>query len=221
MVNLAEKAAYIDHTLLSATATAADISRVCTEAKELHTASVCVMPYFVPQVSEELKDSGVLTCVVVGFPLGAVCTEIKAEEARLAVEQGAEEVDMVVNLSALKSGDIAYVQKDITAVVEASKPAAVKVIIETCYLTEEEKVLLCQLSVKAGAAFVKTSTGFGKGGATAADVALMRKTVGDACGVKASGGIRSMEAMEEMINAGANRIGCSAGVKIMEEYKAL
>ncbi len=163
----------------------------------------------------ELKGSGVSTCVVVGFPLGAMMTQAKAFEAKTAVAAGANEVDMVINVGALKDKDYTFVENDIKAVVEASKPAIVKVILETCLLTDEEKVKACKLSVSAGAAFVKTSTGFSKGGATKEDIALMRKTVGENVGVKASGGVRTREAAIDMVNAGASRIGASASIEIV------
>ena len=178
----------IDHTMLKADATKETIIRYCREAKEHEFASVCVNTCFVPLVADELKGSEVKTCCVVGFPLGAMLTTAKAFEASEAVKAGADEVDMVINISALKDKDDNYVEDDIRAVVEASKGAVVKVIIETCLLTDEEKVRACELSVKAGADFVKTSTGFSTGGATVEDVALMKKTVGERAKVKASGG---------------------------------
>ena len=206
---------YLDHTLLNADATSADILAVTAEAKEYHTASVCVNTCYTSLVAQELKDSGVKTCVVVGFPLGAMSTGAKAVEASLAVREGANEVDMVMNIGAAKAGDWAAVQADIAAVVNAAKPAIVKVIIETCLLSDEQKVNACLAAKAAGAAFVKTSTGFSTGGATAADIALMRKTVGPEMGVKASGGVRTREQALEMIAAGATRIGCSSTKTIM------
>ncbi len=207
---------YLDHTLLKAEATPADIIAVTAEAKSFQTASVCVNTCYTSLVARELAGSGVKTCVVVGFPLGAMATEAKAQEAALAVKNGAEEVDMVMHIGSAKAGDWAAVQADIAAVVSASKPAIVKVILETCLLTDEEKVKACLAAKAAGAAFVKTSTGFSTGGATAEDIALMRKTVGSEMGVKASGGVRTREQALAMIEAGASRIGCSSTKKIME-----
>ena len=205
----------IDHTMLKADASRDTIIRYCSEAKEHQFASVCVNTAFVPLVAEQLKGSGVKTCCVVGFPLGAMLTSAKAFEAAEAVKAGAEEVDMVINISALKDKDDAFVEEDIRAVVKASAGAVVKVIIETCLLTDEEKVRACELSVKAGADFVKTSTGFSTGCATAEDVALMRKTVGDRAQVKASGGIRTPEDAKRMIDAGADRIGAGNGIVLI------
>lgn len=209
----------IDHTMLKADARKETIVRYCKEAKEYKFASVCVNSAFVPLVAKELEGSGVKTCCVVGFPLGAMLTSAKAFEASEAVKAGAQEVDMVINISALKDGDEASVEEDIRAVVEAtkgaSKDALVKVIIETCLLTDEEKVKACELSVNAGADFVKTSTGFSTGGATAADVALMKKTVAGKALVKASGGIRTPEDAKALIDAGADRIGAGNGVLLV------
>ena len=196
----------IDHTMLKADATKETIIRYCREAKEHEFASVCVNTCFVPLVADELKGSEVKTCCVVGFPLGAMLTTAKAFEASEAVKAGADEVDMVINISALKDKDDNYVEDDIRAVVEASKGAVVKVIIETCLLTDEEKVRACELSVKAGADFVKTSTGFSTGGATVEDVALMKKTVDGRAKVKASGGIRTPEAAKAPPHRGINQI---------------
>ena len=210
---------YIDHTLLKAEATSAQITKLCNEAKENDFASVCVNTCYVPLCKKLLEGSDVTVCCVVGFPLGAMDTLSKAFEAKTAVANGAGEVDMVINVGALKEGNYEYVQKDIEAVVEAAKPAIVKVIIEACLLTDEEKVKACELSVAAKAAFVKTSTGFSTHGATVEDVALMKKTVGDACKVKAAGGIRTYEDAMKMIEAGADRLGCSAGIAIMEGAK--
>ena len=212
---MANIAGMIDHTLLKAAATQADIKKICAEAREYKFASVCVNSCYAKLVTDELKGTGVKTCCVVGFPLGAMSTASKAYEAKCAVADGAAEIDMVVNVGALKEGNDAFVEEDIRAVVEASKPAIVKVIIETCLLTDEEKVRACELSEKAGAAFVKTSTGFSTGGATAADVALMRKTVGDRLQVKASGGIHTPEEADELIKAGADRIGASNGIALL------
>lgn len=206
----------IDHTMLKADASKETIIRYCKEAKEYKFASVCVNSAFVPVVAKELAGSEVKTCCVVGFPLGAMLTSAKAFEAAEAVKAGAQEVDMVINISALKDGDYAFVEEDIRAVVEASGDALVKVIIETCLLTDEEKVKACELSVKAGAAFVKTSTGFSTGGATVADVALMKKTVDGKALVKASGGIRTPEDAKALVEAGADRIGAGNGILLVE-----
>ncbi len=208
-------AGMIDHTLLKAAATSADIKKICAEAREYKFASVCVNSCYAKLVTEQLAGTGVKTCCVVGFPLGAMSTEAKAYEAKCAVADGAGEIDMVVNVGALKEGNDQFVEDDIRAVVEASKPAIVKVIIETCLLTDEEKVRACELSEKAGAAFVKTSTGFSTGGANAHDVALMKKTVGDRLQVKASGGIHTPAQAQELIEAGADRIGASNGVALL------
>ncbi len=205
----------IDHTMLKADATAETIRRYCAEAREQHFASVCVNSCHVPLVAAKLAGSDVKTCCVVGFPLGAMITSAKAFEASESVKAGAAEVDMVINIGALKDGNDALVKQDIQAVVEAAKPAIVKVIIETCLLTDEEKVRACQLSVEAGAAFVKTSTGFSTGGATVEDVALMRKTVGQNAQVKASGGIRTHEDAVALIEAGADRIGAGNGMVLL------
>lgn len=210
-------ASMIDHTLLKAEATKEQIEKLCAEAKEFGFASVCVNPTWVKYCSELLQNSDVLVCTVIGFPLGANTPAVKAFEAKDAIENGAQEVDMVINIGALKDRNYEQVQADIAAVVEAAKGSAiVKVIIETCLLTEEEKVKACELSVAAGADYVKTSTGFSTGGATAEDIALMRKTVGPELGVKASGGVRSLEDMQKMVEAGATRIGASSGVAIMK-----
>jgi len=207
----------IDHTLLKAEATKEQIEKLCAEAKEFGFASVCVNPTWVKYCSELLQNSDVLVCTVIGFPLGANTPAVKAFEAKDAIANGAQEVDMVINIGALKDQNFEQVQADIEAVVEAAKGSAiVKVIIETCLLTEEEKVKACELSVAAGADYVKTSTGFSTGGATAEDIALMRKTVGPELGVKASGGVRSLEDMQKMVEAGATRIGASSGVAIMK-----
>ncbi len=205
----------IDHTLLKANATSTDIRRICAEAREHGFASVCVNSCHAKLVTQELAGSGVKTCCVVGFPLGAMSSEAKAFEAECAVSQGASEIDMVINVGALKEGNDTYVLDDIRSVVEAAKPAIVKVIIETCLLTDEEKVRACALSEKAGAAFVKTSTGFSTGGANVHDVALMRKTVGERLGVKASGGIHTPQEAKALIDAGACRIGASNGVALL------
>ena len=190
------------------------------ESLEYGFASVCINPWFVEIAAKELKDSNVKVCTVIGFPLGASASAAKAFEAAKAVEGGAAEVDMVINAGALKEGNYAYVEMDIAEVVKAAKSAVVKVIIETCLLTDDEKVTACLLSKKAGARFVKTSTGFGNGGATAEDVALMRKTVGSAMGVKASGGIRNLQDAFAMVEAGATRLGTSSGIAIIGEMGA-
>lgn len=198
----------IDHTLLKADTTKTQIVKLCEEAKQYGFASVCVNPTWVATAAELLKGTDVKVCTVIGFPLGANTPETKAFEAKNAIENGAAEVDMVINIGALKDGNDDLVERDIRAVVEAAKgKALVKVIIETCLLTEEEKVRACQLAVKAGADYVKTSTGFSTGGATTEDVALMRKTVGPNIGVKASGGVRDIKSAMAMIEAGAKRIG--------------
>lgn len=211
---------YIDHTLLKPEATKEQITKLCKEARQYDFASVCVNTCYVPLAKQLLAGSDVKVCCVVGFPLGAMDTVSKAFEAKTAVENGAQEVDMVINIGALKDKDYDYVTKDIAAVVEASKPAIVKVIIEACLLTDEEKVEACKCSMNAKAEFVKTSTGFSTHGATPEDVALMKKTVGDVCKVKAAGGVRSYDDAMKMIEAGADRLGCSAGIKVMEEAKA-
>jgi deoxyribose-phosphate aldolase len=213
-------AATIDHTLLKADATPDQVAGLCREAREYGFAAVCIHPVYVPLVTGKLNGSRVKVCTVIGFPLGANTSRIKAEEAALAVGQGAREVDMVINVGALKSGDREFVAADIRQVVEAAGPALVKVIIETCFLTEAEKVLACELAAASGAHFVKTSTGFGTGGATLQDVRLMRRIVGSALKIKASGGIGSAAAALAMLDAGADRIGASAGVKIVSEIEA-
>ncbi|MEQ6855707.1 deoxyribose-phosphate aldolase [Lysinibacillus capsici] len=206
----------IDHTLLKAEATKEQIEKLCAEAKQFNFASVCVNPTWVKRSSELLQGTDVLVCTVIGFPLGANTPTVKAFEAKDAIANGAKEVDMVINIGALKDKNYDLVQADIAAVVEAAKDSAlVKVIIESCLLTDEEKVKACELAVAAGADYVKTSTGFSTGGATAEDIALMRKTVGPELGVKASGGVRSLEDMKKMVEAGATRIGASSGVAIM------
>ncbi|MDR4945792.1 deoxyribose-phosphate aldolase [Neobacillus cucumis] len=206
----------IDHTLLKADATREDILKIVHEAKEYLFASVCVNPTWVKTAAELLADTPeVKVCTVIGFPLGASTSETKAFETKNAIENGADEVDMVINIAALKDHEDELVARDIRAVVEAAKDKAlVKVIIETCLLTNEEKVRACELAVKAGADFVKTSTGFSTGGATAEDIRLMRQIVGPDIGVKASGGVRSREDALAMVEAGATRIGASSGVSI-------
>ena len=213
-------AKYIDHTILKPEATTQDIKRFCKEAKEFGFASVCVNSCNTALVSKELEGSGVNTCVVVGFPLGATTKEVKAFETKQAIENGADEIDTVINIGALKEKNYELVREDIKAVVdEANKKVVVKVIIEACLLTYEEKVKICEISKEVGADFVKTSTGFSTGGATKEDVALMRKTVGVEMGVKASGGVRDFNLAMDMISAGANRVGASASIAIMEASK--
>ncbi len=212
-------ASYIDHTVLAADATEEKIQKLCDEAKEWKFASVCVNTCWTKFCAQQLKGTGVNVCTVVGFPLGAMCTKAKAFEAKCAVEEGATEVDMVINIGLLKDHKDDLVEEDIRAVKQACGDKVLKVIIEACLLTDEEKVRACQLSVKAGADFVKTSTGFSKWGAKVEDVALMRKTVGDKTGVKAAGGIRTYEDAVKMIEAGANRLGCSAGIAIVQGEK--
>lgn len=209
-------ASYIDHTILAADATEEKVAKLCREASQWKFASVCVNTCWTKFCAEKLKGTGVNVCVVVGFPLGAMSTEAKAFEAKKAVEDGATEVDMVINIGWLKDHKDALVEEDIRQVKKACGKAHLKVIIEACLLTDEEKVRACKLSVAAGADFVKTSTGFSKGGATVEDVALMRKTVGPDTGVKAAGGIRDYETAKKMIEAGADRLGCSAGIAIVQ-----
>jgi len=203
-----------DHTILKADATREMVERVCREAREHHFMSVCVNSYYTGFVADELQGSDVRVCTVVGFPLGQMSTKAKAAETRIAVEDGADEIDMVINVGALKGRDDAVVFEDIRAVRKACEGKVLKVIIETCLLNEEEKVRACRLAMEAKADFVKTSTGFSTGGATKEDVALMRKTVGDTMGVKASGGIRDKEKAVEMLEAGADRLGTSATIAI-------
>ena len=207
---------YIDHTLLKAEATPGQIEKLCAEALEYHFASVCVNTCYVPLSARLLAASDVAVCCVVGFPLGAMLTEGKAAETRLAVAAGAQEVDMVINVGMAKAGDWAYIEQDIRAVVEAAGAAHVKVILECCLLTDEEKERACAAAKAAGAAFVKTSTGFSTGGATVADVALMRRAVGPEMGVKAAGGVRTRQDALAMIEAGADRLGASAGIAIVK-----
>lgn len=205
----------IDHTLLKAVGTAPEIRELCAEARAFGFASVCVNPVWVPLCAQELAGSDVLVCTVIGFPLGANSPEIKAAEARLAVAQGADEVDMVLPLGAVKSGDWKAVEEDIQAVVRVAGNALVKVILETCYLTDEEKIKACEAAGRAGARFVKTSTGFGPGGATVEDIRLLRRTVGDKLQVKASGGVRTCQDALAMLEAGADRIGASSSIAIV------
>lgn len=207
---------YIDHTVLKPETTKSQILTLCEEAKQYDFASVCVNPTWVSTCAEQLKGTDVKVCTVIGFPLGATLKEVKAFETKCAIEAGATEIDMVINVGAVKDQNWELVYEDIKAVVDAANGVLVKVIIETCLLTDEEKVKACEMSVKAGANFVKTSTGFSTGGATAADVALMRQTVGENVGVKASGGVRTAEDMKTMVEAGANRIGTSGGVSLVQ-----
>jgi deoxyribose-phosphate aldolase len=218
-VSAGDWASLIDHTLLKPDASQTEIKRLCEEAAQYHFASVCVNPTWVRACSCHLQGSGVPVCTVIGFPLGATLPDVKAYEARRAIMEGAREVDMVINVGALKSGDDCLVEHDIRAVVEVAHEYDVtcKVIIETALLTDDEKVRACQAAKSAGADFVKTSTGFAKGGATVADIALMRRVVGSELGVKASGGVKNIEDARAMVEAGATRIGASVGVKIAQE----
>ncbi|HHV08559.1 MAG TPA: deoxyribose-phosphate aldolase [Firmicutes bacterium] len=209
----------IDHTLLKATATGADIKELCQEAKEYGFGAVCVQPCYVKLAADELQGTPVKVATVIGFPLGATTSQTKAAEAKEAVKNGAAELDMVLNIGALKEGRFDYVSQDIKAVIEVANGTLVKVILETCYLTDEEIIKACQLAVSAGANFVKTSTGFGTAGAKAAQVRLMRQTVGPDIGVKASGGIRSYADAVAMVDAGASRIGASAGIDIVSSIQ--
>uniref|UniRef100_UPI003FF15348 deoxyribose-phosphate aldolase n=1 Tax=Roseburia sp. TaxID=2049040 RepID=UPI003FF15348 len=207
---------YFDHTILKADATEAQVAKICKEALENDFASVCVNQYYTKFVAEQLKGSDVKVCTVVGFPLGMSDTRVKAFETKAAIEDGAEEVDMVINVGALKDGKYDYVRNDIKTLKDVcGKEVLLKVIIETCLLTDEEKVKACELAKEAGADYVKTSTGFSTGGAKAEDVALMRKTVGEELGVKASGGIHTAEEAQAMIDAGASRLGTSATLAII------
>lgn len=217
-----EIAKFIDHTLLKPEATPDEIAKLCHEAREYRFAAVCVNPPYVKQCAQLLRGTDVAVCTVVGFPLGAHTTEVKVFEAQQAITDGATEIDMVINLGALKAEQYDRVREDIRAVCVAAhaRGAIVKVIIEAALLTDDEKVRACELAREAGADFVKTSTGFGPGGATVHDVALMARTVGGQLGVKAAGGIRSYEQAQAMIAAGATRIGASAGVKIVAEAQA-
>lgn len=215
-IDNAKLAKMIDHTILKADAKPADVEALCREALQYHFASVCVNSSYVPLCAKLLAGSDVMVCAVVGFPLGVMSPEAKAFEAKLCADGGAKEVDMVLNVGRLKAGETAYVKDDIAGVVAAVKgKAGVKVILETCLLTDDEKRIACRLSKEAGAAFVKTSTGFSTGGATAADIRLMRETVGPDMGVKASGGIRTRDDALRMIEAGASRVGASASVAIL------
>ena len=209
----------IDHTILKAVTTSKDVERICNEAIKYDFASVCINPCFVSLAKELLEDSDVKVCTVIGFPLGANTIEIKQAETMDAVNNGADEIDMVINVGKAKEHDYEYIKEEIEAVVNASCGRLVKVIIETCYLTDEEKVEVCRMAALAGAQFVKTSTGFGTGGATKEDVALMKGSILDTMSVKASGGIRNLDDLNAMVEAGASRIGASSGVQIMEGTK--
>lgn len=209
-------AKYIDHTLLKPDSTREQIDKILEEAKKYQFKSVCINPTHVSYASQQLLDTDVLVCTVIGFPLGATTTDVKVFETENAIKNGASEIDMVINIGALKDQRYDEVQKDIEGVIAAANGKTVKVIIETVLLTDEEKVKGCELAEKAGATFVKTSTGFAGGGATPEDVKLMKDTVGNRLEVKASGGVRSLEDFEKMIEAGATRIGASAGVQIIE-----
>ena len=217
-----EIARLIDHTLLKPDATQNEIAKLCTEALQYHFASVCVNPWNVGQAAEILRGSDVKVCTVVGFPLGATLPEVKVFDAQKSIERGAQEIDMVINIGALKSGRLGAVEADIHGVVTASHhgKAICKVIIETCLLTREEKIQASLAAKNAGADFVKTSTGFSTAGATPEDVRLIRETIGPNTGIKAAGGVRSLEDLQKMIAAGATRIGASAGVKIIEQLRS-
>jgi deoxyribose-phosphate aldolase len=214
-------ASMIDHTLLKPDASRAEIEKLCREAAEFGFATVCVNPVWVAAAATRLRGTGVGVCSVVGFPLGATTADVKHFETRRAIYDGANEIDMVINIGALKSADLRTVERDIEAVVDPCRQCGVisKVIIEAALLTDEEKIAACSLSKAAGADFVKTSTGFASGGATAADVALMRRIVGADMGVKAAGGVRDLEGLKAMVAAGATRVGASAGVKIVQQAK--
>lgn len=208
---------YIDHTLLKPDARKEQIINLCNEAKDYDFKSVCVNTSYVPLCKQQLEGSGVLVCCVIGFPLGAMSTDAKVFETKWAVENGADEVDMVINIGRLKDGEYEYVANEIKAIKDACGEKTLKVIIETCLLTDDEKVKACECILLAGADFVKTSTGFSTGGATFEDVALLKKTVEDKCLIKAAGGVKSHEDMLKMIELGANRIGTSSGTKLIEK----
>ncbi|MBI4060834.1 MAG: deoxyribose-phosphate aldolase [Elusimicrobia bacterium] len=214
-----DTARYVDHTLLKPNATQEEIGRLCDEAKSFCFASVCVNPSYVALAAQLLRGSGVKVCTVVGFPLGSTTPTVKAIEARDAIANGADEIDMVINIGALKSGNDVVVYDDIKAVRDATRSKVLKVILETSLLSNEEKVRACAAAKKAGADFVKTSTGFGGGGATVEDIRLMRETVGPLMGVKASGGIRDAKIAADMIAAGATRLGTSASIAIVTDAK--
>lgn len=208
---------FIDHTNLKQDASINDIKTLCEEAIKFDFMSVCINPCFVKYAHDVLLDSEVKVCTVIGFPLGANTTKTKVYETKQALKDGADEIDMVINVSALKDKKYDYVKNEISKIKKVCKNKILKVILETCLLTDEEIVKACELSLEAKADFVKTSTGFSKGGATVEAVALMRKTVGDKCGVKASGGVKTFEDMQKMLDAGASRIGTSSGVKLLEK----
>lgn len=216
-MNKQQLAARLDHTALKATVTPKEVEALCRDALDMGAAAVCVNPCNVAQAAELLRGSDVKVCAVIGFPLGANTPEAKAFETRDAVDRGAEEIDMVISIGALLAGDEDAVEKDIAGVVAAAGGATVKVIIETCYLTDAQKRAACRIAQRAGAAYVKTSTGFGAGGATVEDVRLMREVVGDAMKIKAAGGIRTYEAAMAMLEASADRLGVSASVDILSE----
>jgi len=208
---------YIDHTLLKPDATRDDIIKLCDEAKKYGFYSVCVNPYYVPLAKEELKDSDVKITTVIGFPLGANMTEVKVYEAKKAIEAGADEIDMVINIAALKNKEYSIIENEIVSILNEIKgKAKLKVIIETCLLTEEEKIKMCEIALKTGVDFIKTSTGFSSGGATYEDVKLIKKVVGDKIGIKASGGIRTKEKAIKMIEEGATRLGTSSSLSIID-----
>lgn len=213
--DMSDRASLIDHTVLKPYVTSEVIEKYCEDAIEYGFCSVCVNPMYVRLAASKIRGTKVKVCTVVGFPLGANMPEVKAYETKIALQDGAEEIDMVINIGALKERNLELVQRDIAQVVEEAKGNIVKVILETCYLTDEEKKIACNIAKRAGASFVKTSTGFGTNGATAYDVALMRNEVGKDMGVKASGGIRNLADMEEMLEAGASRIGTSNGVGLI------
>ncbi|MHA1339721.1 MAG: deoxyribose-phosphate aldolase [Promethearchaeota archaeon] len=217
--NEKEFAELFDHTNLKPSSSINDIKKLCNEAKEYKFGAVCINPCFVKAAIEFLKGSSVKVCTVIGFPLGVTTTETKAFEAKQAINNGADEIDMVINIGALKDNDDEFVKNDIMSVVKVANGIIVKVILETCYLEEEEIIRACKISKEAGANFVKTSTGFGSAGAKVEHIKLMRETVGSEMGVKASGGIRDLETALKMLRAGASRIGASASVKIIKEYR--
>lgn len=210
-------AKYIDHTLLKANATREQILNICEEARKFGFASVCVNPYFTATVADALKGSDVRVCTVVGFPLGATTADVKAFETKQAVDNGAQEIDMVINIGALRDGDLGLVENEIAEVVKAARGATVKVIIETCFLSQEQKRQACMAAFEGGAHFVKTSTGFGTCGATEEDIKLLKSVVGDKMKIKASGGIRDYTTAMKLIQAGADRIGTSSGVDIVDD----
>ncbi len=220
-IKISQLAKMIDHTNLKPDCTIDEIKNLCNEAKKYNFGAVCVNPCYVKNAKEFLKDSDVNICTVIGFPLGATTSEVKSIETQQAIKNGAEEIDMVLNIGAMKSGDLDLVKKDINAVVKVAKNKITKVILETCYLTDDEIVKACHIAKEVGANFVKTSTGFGTAGATEEHIKLMRNAVGKELGVKASGGIRDYQTAKKMIEAGANRIGASSSVKIIEEYKKI